>query len=51
MAEPMNPVLQALDRREVISDPAVRELYFGSNIYRDRRNSHGKPPYGEGKRQ
>ena len=30
MAEPMNPVLQALDRREVISDPAVRELYFGS---------------------
>jgi len=26
----MNPVLQALDRREVISDPAVRELYFGS---------------------
>ena len=30
MAEPLNPVLQALDRREVISDPAVRELYFGS---------------------
>src|SRR6056300_129172 len=30
MAEPMNPVLQSLDRREVISDPAVRELYFGS---------------------
>ena len=30
MAEPLNPVLQALDRKEVISDPALRELYFGS---------------------
>jgi hypothetical protein len=34
MATPMNPVLQGLDRREVISDPAVRELYFGSSDYR-----------------
>ena len=31
MAEPMNPVLQGLDRRESISDPALRELYFGSS--------------------
>ena len=33
MATPMNPVLQGLDRREVISDPALRELYFGSSDY------------------
>jgi hypothetical protein len=30
MAEPMLPVLDLVDRREVISDPALRELYFGS---------------------
>ena len=30
MAEPINPVLQTLGRNEVISDPALRELYFGS---------------------
>jgi len=30
MAEPLNPVLQAIDRNEIISDPALRELYFGS---------------------
>jgi len=30
MAEPMLPVLNRIDRREVISDPALRELYFGS---------------------
>lgn len=30
MATPLNPVLQDLRRAEVISDPAVRELYFGS---------------------
>jgi hypothetical protein len=30
MATPLNPVLQNLRRAEVISDPAVRELYFGS---------------------
>jgi len=30
MAEPMNPVLQGLTRAEAISDPALRELYFGS---------------------
>jgi hypothetical protein len=29
-ATPMNPVLDLVDRREVISDPALRELYFGS---------------------
>ena len=31
MAEPINPVLQDIRRQEVISDPAVRELYFGSS--------------------
>ena len=30
MAEPMLPVLRGIDRTEVISDPALRELYFGS---------------------
>jgi len=30
MAKPMLPVLDLVDRREVISDPALRELYFGS---------------------
>ena len=30
MAEPLNPVLQGIDRNEIISDPALRELYFGS---------------------
>jgi hypothetical protein len=30
-AQPINPVLQAIDRNEIISDPAVRELYFGSS--------------------
>jgi hypothetical protein len=29
-AQPINPVLQDIRRQEVISDPAVRELYFGS---------------------
>ena len=30
MAQPINPVLQGVVRDEVISDPALRELYFGS---------------------
>ena len=30
MADPLNPVLQGIDRNEIISDPALRELYFGS---------------------
>jgi hypothetical protein len=29
-ATPLNPVLQELTRAEAISDPALRELYFGS---------------------
>ena len=33
MAEPINPVLQNISRQEVISDPYVRELYFGSPDY------------------
>ena len=33
MAEPINPVLQDIRRQEVISDPNVRELYFGSPDY------------------
>lgn len=33
MAEPINPVLKQVDRRQVISDPFVRELYFGSPDY------------------
>jgi hypothetical protein len=33
MAEPINPVLKDVTRREVISDPFVRELYFGSPDY------------------
>ena len=33
MAEPINPVIQSIDRRQVISDPFVRELYFGSPDY------------------
>jgi hypothetical protein len=32
-AQPMNPVLQDIRRQEVISDPNVRELYFGSPDY------------------
>jgi hypothetical protein len=31
MADPMNPVLNSITRDEVISDPALRELYFGSS--------------------
>ena len=31
MADPLNPVLQDINRNEVISDPALRELYFGSS--------------------
>jgi len=30
MASPINPVLGSITRDEVISDPALRELYFGS---------------------
>lgn len=30
MADPVNPVLQDIRRAEIISDPALRELYFGS---------------------
>jgi len=30
MASPINPVLQGIKRNEIISDPALRELYFGS---------------------
>ena len=30
MALPMLPSLQAIDRKELLSDPALRELYFGS---------------------
>ena len=30
MADPLNPVLQDINRNEIISDPALRELYFGS---------------------
>jgi len=33
MAEPISPVLKQVDRRQVISDPFVRELYFGSPDY------------------
>jgi len=33
MAEPINPVLQDISRRETISDPFLRELYFGSPDY------------------
>jgi len=33
MANTVNPVLQDISRREVISDPYVRELYFGSPDY------------------
>lgn len=33
MAEPINPVIQSIDRRQIISDPFVRELYFGSPDY------------------
>ena len=29
--QPLNPVLQGIDRNEIISDPALRELYFGSS--------------------
>ena len=31
--QPINPVLQDIKRQEVISDPNVRELYFGSPDY------------------
>ena len=31
MANPLNPVLGSITRDEVISDPALRELYFGSS--------------------
>jgi hypothetical protein len=31
MAAPINPVLGSITRDEVISDPALRELYFGSS--------------------
>ena len=31
MADPINPVLNNITRDEVISDPALRELYFGSS--------------------
>ena len=31
MAQPINPVLQGIIRDESISDPALRELYFGSS--------------------
>lgn len=30
MASPINPVLKEIERNEIISDPALRELYFGS---------------------
>lgn len=30
MAEPLDPILGSITRDEVISDPALRELYFGS---------------------
>jgi len=33
MAEPINPVLKDITRRETISDPFLRELYFGSPDY------------------
>lgn len=33
MADPVNPVLQGISRGESISDPFVRELYFGSADY------------------
>ena len=33
MAQPISPVLQGVDRTQVISDPFVRELYFGSPDY------------------
>ena len=30
MATTVDPILSGIDRTEVISDPALRELYFGS---------------------
>ncbi len=33
MAQPINPILQAVNRNQVISDPFIRELYFGSPDY------------------
>ena len=30
MVLPVNPILDDLRRTDVLSDPAVRELYFGS---------------------
>ena len=33
MADPVNPVLQGIRPTEYISDPYVRELYFGSADY------------------
>src|SRR5210317_716087 len=34
MATTVDPILSKIDRTEVISDPALRELYFGSSDYR-----------------
>jgi len=33
MADPVNPVLQDIQRKETLSDPYLRELYFGSADY------------------
>ena len=33
MADPISPILQDVRRTDVLSDPFVRELYFGSPDY------------------